>query len=123
MLVLDYNEERSLQTSLNGIKDESIKNSLSRTTMKFDTAREGVQAVSAKVQINTLSPFIHFGGGTFMMTDVKKMTSTDDFLEMPMIDKKCDIELYEDCRTRRLLEGCNCVPWEVTGFKVGILYV
>ena len=123
MLVLDYNEERSLQTSLNGIKDESIKNSLSRTTMKFDTAREGVQAVSAKVQINTLSPFIHFGGGTFMMTDVKKMTSTDDFLEMPMIDKKCAIELFEDCRTRRLLEGCNCVPWEVAGFKVRFLYV
>ena len=91
--------------------------------MKFDTSREGVQAVSAKVQINTLSPFIHFGGGTFMMTDVKKMTSTDDFLEMPMIDKKCDIELYEDCRTRRLLEGCNCVPWEVVGFKIRFLYV
>ena len=53
-----------------------------------------------------------------MLTDVKRMTPTEDFLRMPLKDRKCEVELYEDCRTRKLLEECNCVPWEVPGYQV-----
>ena len=54
------------------------------------------------------------------MTDVKRMTAKDDFLKMELKDKKCEVELYEDCRTRKLFEKCNCVPWELhkQGFQV-----
>ena len=33
--------------------------------------------------------------------------------------RNCEVELYEDCRTRKLLEECKCVPWDVPGFEVG----
>ena len=37
---------------------------------------------------------------------------------MDFKDRQCDIELYENCRTRELVKHCNCVPWEVAGFEV-----
>ena len=52
------------------------------------------------------------------MTDVKRMTAKEDFLKMPLDDRNCDIDLYEECRTRNLFEECNCVPWEFQDFQV-----
>ena len=120
MLLLDYNEDRSLHTSLNENEDVTS----SKDTLNFDTAIESIQGVSAKVQINTLSPYVGYrsgnpnGGGKYMMTDVKRMSAKEDFLKMSLEDRKCEVELYEDCRTRKLLEECNCVPWEVQGYQV-----
>ena len=114
LLLLDYNEDRSLQTSS---KKNNAK-SFSKETLNFDTAMESIQGVSAKIQIDTISPFIGFGGGIYTMTDVKRMTATDDFLMMPLKDRNCEVELYEDCRTRHLLEACDCFPWEIPGYQV-----
>ena len=75
--------------------------------------------VEAKIQMNTLSHKKYFGGGAYKMTDVKKMTATDDLLNMSFDDIDCDAhEVYEDCKTRNLLELCDCVPGEMPGFKV-----
>ena len=52
------------------------------------------------------------------MSVVKRMTAKEDFLKMPLKDRNCEVELYEDCRTRKLLEECNCVPWELQGIQV-----
>ena len=114
MLLLDYNEERSLQTTTREETDEES----SKEVLNFDTAVESIQGISAKVQINTLSPYVGFGGGVYTMTDVKRMKAKDDFLKMPLEERKCEVELYEDCRTRNLLETCQCVPWEVPGYQV-----
>ena len=116
MLLLDYNEDRSLQTSSNK-KSKALKSS--NMTLSFATAVESLQGGSAKIQINTLSPFIGFGGGIYVMTVVKRMTAKKDFLKMSLKDRRCEIELYEDCRTRKLFEECNCAPWEVSAFQVG----
>ena len=116
MLLLDYNEELSLQTSS---KAEEVEESqFSWKIMNFYTAVEGLQGVSAKVQINTLSPFVHFGGGIFSMTDVKKMTTKDDFFNLPLKERGCEVDLYDDCRTASLVKECNCVPWELPGSQV-----
>ena len=114
MLLLDYNEDRSLQTSS---KEEKGEDS-SKEILNFDTAVESVQGKSAKVHIDTLSSYVGFGGGIYSMTVVKRMKVSDDFLKMLLKDRKCEVELYEDCRTRKLLEECNCVPWEVPGYQV-----
>ena len=114
MLLLDYNEDRSLQTSSS--TSNTVKSSKER--LSFDTAVASIQGVSAKVHINTLSPYLGFGGGIYKMTDVKRMTAKEDFLKMPLEDRGCEIKSYEDCRSRNLLEACNCVPWEVPGFQV-----
>ena len=114
MLLLDYNEDRSLQIS----SSETYKVKLSNKTLNFDTAVESIQASSAKVHINTLSPHISFGGGVLLMIVVKRVTATADFLKMPFKDRNCEVELYEDCRTRNLFRHCGCVPWEMSGFQV-----
>ena len=116
LFLLDYNEDRSLQTSSKENKDQRF----SKETLNFDTAMESIQGVSAKVQINTISHFVGFGGGIYRMTDVKRMTATDDFLKMPLSERRCEVELYEDCETRKLFEECNCVPWEVPGHEVNL---
>ena len=54
------------------------------------------------------------------MTDVKRMTAKKEFLKMPLKDRICQVELYEDCRTRKLFEECKCVPSEVPGFQARI---
>ena len=45
------------------------------------------------------------------------LVAKEDFLVMPFEDRNCEVELYEDCRTRKLLKQCNCVPWEMFLFK------
>ena len=53
------------------------------------------------------------------MSDIKKMTATKAFLGMPMEAKQCQVEPYEECRTKALTKACNCVPWEILGIQVG----
>ena len=115
MLLLDYNEDLSLHTS----ESKERKAVFSKDTLNLDTAVESIQEVSSKVHINTLSPYVGFGGGIYMMTAIKRMTAKKDFLKMSLKDRNCEVELYEDCRTRKLLQQCNCVPWEVPGYLVG----
>ena len=116
MMLIDYNDD----LSLHGIPNDAPSGKLSKERLNFDTAIESVQRENAKIQINTLSPYVGYGGGAYQMSVVKRMTAKEDFLTMPFKDRNCAIELYEDCRTRRLLEECNCVPWELQGFKVEI---
>ena len=107
VLLLDYNEDRSLQTLT---KEDSIV--FSKTEMNFGTAAGSLQGMAAKVQIHTLSPYVGFGGGKYKMTVVKRMKAKADFLGMAFEDRNCEVELYENCRTQKLLEKCGCVPWE-----------
>ena len=119
MFVLDYNEDRSLQISSEEVKvADDVRVRVSKGTMNFDAAAQSLQGVSSKVHIGTLSPYTHFGGGVYTMTAVKRMSSKDAFLEMPLEQRNCEVELYEDCRTRKLLGKCNCVPWELPGYQV-----
>ena len=76
MLVLDYNEDLSLHTS--STQNRGVK--FLKDKLNLDTSIESVQGVSAKIQINTLSPYFNFGGGCYIMTDVKRMTAKDDLL-------------------------------------------
>ena len=115
MLLLDYNEDLSLQM----YADHSEEVESSKKTLNFDTAVEKIHSISAKIQIETLSHYTSYGGGIFTMTDVKRMTAKDDFLKMPLNERNCEIELYEDCRTRKLMDECSCAPWEISGYQVG----
>ena len=99
MLLLDYNEDRSLQVSSHN--EEVVKSS--NRILNFNTAVESIQGVSAKIQINTLSPYIGFGGGLHVMSAVKRMTAKKDFLQMPLKDRNCEVEQYEDCRTKHVV--------------------
>ena len=114
MILLDYNDDRSIQALSNLTKNAKSPN----RTLDFGSAIRSIQGSSAKIQINTLSPYVGFGGGSYQMTDVKRMTAKEDFLKMPLEDRNCEVELYEDCRTRKLFRHCKCVPWEMSSFQV-----
>ena len=118
LLILDYNEEFSIQTS-SSEKERKNQTTIGNETLNLDTTFESIESEDAKIKVNTLSNNINFGGGTYILSAVKKMAGTADFLKMPVEKRKCDIELYEDCRTRKLLDKCHCVPWEVASFQVG----
>ena len=102
MLLIDNNPEFSLQTLS---KNMDTKPLLTNKLINFDTELEDQLRVSAKFYLNTLNAYENYGEAAFTMTDVKRMTSTEDFLKMPLKDRKCDIELFEDCKTRKLLEN------------------
>ena len=114
MLLLDYNEERALQE----LSNKTVDFDSSNAEVNYDTTAKIAQGLPAKVQINTLSPYINFGGGIFIMSVVKRMTAKKDFLTMELKDRNCEVELHDDCRTKKLLEECGCVPWEASGVKV-----
>ena len=113
MLLLDYNEDRSIYAP----RDKNLMQSIfagmlssrkKKNTLSMDGAAN-IQKKEAKVHIDTLSSFKGFGGGAYKMTVVKKMTSTDDFLIMAPEVKKCEVESFEQCRAQRLSSECNCV--------------
>ena len=112
MLLLDYNSDLSIMppTISAGIKSRQLY---------LDTVDSGQS--EAKIHINTLSQVVSFGGGSYEMTAVKRMTAKPDFLKMSLKDRNCEVEEYEDCRTRHLVEKCDCVPVEVPGYQVGYI--
>ena len=113
MLLLDYNEDRSIYAPkanastqyIQGMIAKKINSKINRLNM--DDAVD-IQRKEAKVHIGTLSSFRGFGGGTYKISDVKKMTTTEDFMNMPLEDRKCEVKPYEECQNQKLLEECNC---------------
>ena len=110
MMLLDYNEDRSIQTTSVAKEDNVV---FPKTKMHLGTTDGSLQGMAAKVHIHTLSPYVGFGGGRYKMTVVKRMKAKADFLGMAFKDRNCEVELFENCRTRKLLEKCGCVPLEV----------
>ena len=101
MLLLDYNEDRSIQPA-RPVKELPMNS----TRLRLRTLGS-LEDREAKVHINLLSSYLGFGGGSYKMTVVKRMTPTGDFLQMSAKDRNCDVEAYENCRTRKLLKKCK----------------
>ena len=113
MLLLDYNEDRSIYAPQKTKWMQYIQGGIAKKinskilTLNMDGAAD-IQRKEAKVHINTLSSFRGFGSGTYKISDVKKMTN--DFLNMALEDRKCEVMPFEECRNQKLLEECNCDP-------------
>ena len=114
MLLVDLNTQRYFQT--NPRKKRTIKD---KSKMILDTELSR-RDTSAKIQINSMSPFTAYGHGTYMMTSVKKMKATRDFLGMNPEVRYCEHETYEECRTRHMLKRCECVPWELQQLHIKV---
>ena len=70
---------------------------------------------SFKVFIHTLAQHTAYGPGAYGMHALKKMISTDNFLQLPDGEKKCRVHNQEECRAEKFLDqvisNCSCVPW------------
>ena len=76
-----------------------------------------------QVFIHTLSRFKDFRAGSYMLNSLKKMKGTTQFLQLTNEKKECQIETFEKCEQRKLLERitqqCHYVPWVLSSdFKV-----
>ena len=56
-----------------------------------------------KFHIDTLSPYYGVNPGIHVMTAVKKISVTDNFLKLPMKNRKCMDDVYEECKATNLL--------------------
>ena len=77
-----------------------------------------VRKKAAKVQINAILPNTKYGAGSYQMTSVKKMDATEEFFGMSSEIRNCEIESYNECRTRHLVAKCGCIPWELRKIQV-----
>jgi hypothetical protein len=123
MLLIDYNLERSVNH--NNFKQEESKRE--RKLLSFEVLPRNSQT-SAKIHIHTISPFDAYGEGNFRMTALKKMTGTDKFLKLTKEEKKCQNEMFEECKVLSFInsieQNCGCVPWslvQVWPRKVGYI--
>ena len=83
----------------------------------------------ARLQFLTLHRQEDTRPGIYTMKNLKQMTGTENFLAMPDEAKKCQIELMEECRSRRYVQEvqrkCGCIPWGQSSFasnQVGCLF-
>lgn len=109
MVIVDINEERSVQVDVNK-RERSDDRSLNLAVIQSDRSKY------AKIYIHTLAQFAGHGPGSYAITALKKMTGTTQFLQMTDDKKHCQSEVFEECKNQRYLEEgrteCGgCVPW------------
>ena len=75
------------------------------------------ESTSFKIYIHTLSGFSGYKSGSFALNSLKRMTGASGFMDLPDEQKRCQVELREDCRARELFKEierkCGCVPWAI----------
>ena len=88
---------------------------MDKTTMKMPGQQ---RKNTVEIYLPTLAPYSAHDPGSYMMTSLKKMTGTDNFLEMPETTKQCQNEVFEDCKAKYLTANgqkeCGCLPWALT---------
>ena len=116
MLLLDLNEDRSIQLETNQHKGGG----LSTMNMNLDT-KMSHRGKDLKIHIKTLSSYRGFGEGSYKMTMLKALKGTNDFLAMSAEERNCAVEDFEECRNKKLRELCQCVPWELSSIQVSAM--
>ena len=105
-LIIDANIEKSVAHQIeldrkNNNKSMDLREAASETTNLVG------------VNIGTLAPFHAFGPGNYILTAMKQMSATDDFLSLSKEKRTCEKEKIEDCQQRLFLESmkqCGCTP-------------
>ena len=83
---------------------------------RFQNNREGRQEF--EIFLNTLEPYEQEGGGDLAMTDVQKITGTEDYYQYAEGKGICqNDETLHSCGAKRfkekLLKECGCIPFEL----------
>ena len=100
----------------------------------WNSRHEGTPESEANIYIHTLSPYTSFRNGSYALSALKKMTSSDDFMKLPFEKKKCHGETMESCNTRKYLQRvhneCHCLLWELetsghqmVGYSLSLLHI
>ena len=72
---------------------------------------------SFQIFVHTLSGFSTYKTGSFALNSLKKMVGTSGFMDLPDEQKRCQVELREECQAKEILNQmelqCGCVPWAI----------
>ena len=73
-----------------------------------------------QLYIHTLSGFTGFQAGSYAsMSALKRMTGTSGFMSLPEDQKRCQVELRENCQRslfyKELEKQCGCISWTFIG--------
>ena len=76
------------------------------------------ERTSFHIYIHTLSSFSGFKAGSYALSSLKQMTGTSGFLNLPDNQKRCQVEVREDCLrlklSHELQKQCGCIPWAIS---------
>ena len=114
MLLIDVNAERSIKIeSQDKYKTDESKNSKKSV---FLGQSQTISKKLANIHIGTLAKYTGHGPGDYILTSVKEMTGTENFLAWPEEKRGCALEKYERCQMNRFLEKsmqCSCSPFQL----------
>ena len=99
-LYLDYNEERS--THMETIEKENT-----------DVGKKVDYSKLAKISIGTITPFVSYGGGHFILTNVGETKTTKAFDKLSTKDRGCTLQ-GDDLDDKTAEEECKCIPFGVS---------
>ena len=67
------------------------------------------------IHIGTMTRFKDYNTGVFKMSALKTISGSESFKALPQNMRECDLELFEDCYNRGVMEDvqkqCGCIPW------------
>ena len=110
MLLIDVNVEKSIgwvQPDHDKLKGEGTRNA-------FFGQSKSIKKNLAKVHIGTLAKSSGLGPGDYILTSLKEMKGTDNFLAWPEDKRHCSLQKYEECQMRGFKEEsmkCGCSPF------------
>ena len=110
MLLIDVNEERSydIERPNNAEESEMFNVYLGKDQMTNKNL--------ARIHIGTLAPHFEEGPGDYVLTSLKQMTGTENFLAWPQEKRECLLENFESCQKKIFLEKISesgCSPFSL----------
>ena len=110
MFLIDVNTERSLNT------ESSDKSKKVRMSQVYLGESQISNKNMASIHIGTLAPHSEEGPGDYVLTSLKQMTGTGNFLAWPEEKRKCSLKKYETCQMegfRDKIFKCGCSPFQL----------
>ena len=102
ILYLDYNEESSTWMDIDQQENAGLG-------VKMDMITE------SKIIIETITPFVTYGGGHFLLSNVQETKTTKDFDNLSGMSRGCALQDEAKSRFENAgLASCKCIPFEVS---------
>ena len=68
------------------------------------------------IHIGALAKFTGDGPGDYVLSSIKQMTATENFLDLPEDERGCALQTYEECKIKGFLghiARCGCSPFQL----------
>ena len=110
MLLVDANVEKSYNIEAS---EEIRRTGYNKVYLGENRIINKNQAI---IHIGTLAPHVEKGPGDYVLTSLKQMTGSQNFLGWPKEKRECGLEKYESCQMKGFLAKilqCGCSPFQL----------